>query len=713
MSNRESISDKKLIFAGQVLAQVEVNTSLRIRIIDKLILECVLLFNRTFEDNAVKQILIIARQIELFNQKNEVILCLEKAANDPRLSDAMRERVKLVILYVACGEPGANLIHCGTNIINSLTPSLFIKIKNLVAELGEEMTLALETTRQNLKGSEPQQKVITFLTGLSYIRADHYAKAAALLEEIIIHPEDKLEPFISWALAFCPQENIQQTQTIDQYQLVSEKLALYPAQDVLLTYWEDLGLGCRSNTRYEESVECFQQVLGIAKKLNQAVKEAYTLYNLGKTYQAWGKYEQAIAHYQQSRDLNQHLGKETNVADLWYSIEECYREWGKYEQALEAQQQELTIRQQLDDQSRIALAYWRLGRIYQAWGKYEEVIAYHEQSRDLYQHLGKETNVANQWCWIGECYREWGKYQQALEAQQQDLTIRQRLDDQKNIADAYYQLGRIYQAWGKYEEALAHHEQSRDLYATLDLQQELANRLSSLATCYRESKDYTTAIDYYQNSIEIHQALGHNESAARRLRQLSNTERQLAKNCSREEATALLQQAEHHLQQAIQLNTTGDYRENLAYDHIALALLSAEHLRWLPENDASVPDRITQFEQSYTTAFTCFTELGQAVDSAEEALDIARAYLEISPLENLDRAESLAHHSLQTFQDFNRRKLEAAAYKLLGEIYLARAHRQESGAIVTASQFLTTSLHLYREVDLTEKVAEVEQLMTE
>jgi tetratricopeptide (TPR) repeat protein len=312
---------------------------------------------------------------------------------------------------------------------------------------------------------------------------------------------------------------------------------------------------------------------------------------------------------------------------------------------------------------------------------------------------------------IGECYRQWGKYEQALEAQQQELTLRQKLDDQENIALAYWRVGRIYQAWGKYEQALAHYQQSRDLYETLDLQQKVANQIYWLADCYRESKDYTTAIEYYQNSFERYQSLGHNEIAAKRLRQLSNTQRLLAKNCSREEATALLQQAEHHLQQAIQLNTAGDYRENLAYDHISLALLSGEHLRWLPEDDASVPNRIAQFEQSYATGFACFTELGQAVDKADEALDIARAYLEISPLENLDHAEALAHQSLQTFQDFNRRKPEAAAYKLLGEIYLARAHRQESGAIATASQFLTASLHLYGKLDLTEKAAEIEQLM--
>jgi len=801
-----------LLFVGQVLAEVKVTPKFCRQQVEKLVLTYLGL-DKSPEDEPTQQLLKLLRGIEVFN--HQVLERLQQAAEDECLSDEQRSEALAAMLYVACGDTGETLIDHVTASVQQLTPSLFNEIRNLVEELGAEMTPALEQALEDKSLDATRRKALEFMTGLSYLRAEQYDHAIARLQPLVDQADCRLDGFIHWAIAIAYEKKDDYDQGLQYYQQCSEKLQSGFDSAESLILWRNWGWCYRLHKQYEQSLDCFQQALAISKQSNNCKAEASILWNIGRSYQAWGKYEQAIAHYEQSRelyqqlgketsvanqwffigdcyrewgkyqqaleaqqqdltlrqrlddqeniaaleaqqqdlalrqrldeqkniaraysqlgriyqawgkyeqalthheqsrDLYQHLGKETDVADSWYWIGVCYREWGKYQQALEAQQQDLALRQRLDDQKNIARAYYQLGRIYQAWGKYEQAIAHHEQSRELYQHLGKETDVADSWYWIAVCYREWGKYQQALEAQQQDLTIRQRLDDQKNIADAYYQLGRIYQAWGKYEEALAHHEQSRDLYATLDLQQELANRLSSLATCYRESKDYTTAIDYYQNSIEIHQALGHNESAARRLRQLSNTERQLAKNCSREEATALLQQAEHHLQQAIQLNTTGDYRENLAYDHIALALLSAEHLRWLPENDASVPDRITQFEQSYTTAFTCFTELGQAVDSAEEALDIARAYLEISPLENLDRAESLAHHSLQTFQDFNRRKLEAAAYKLLGEIYLARAHRQESGAIVTASQFLTTSLHLYREVDLTEKVAEVEQLMTE
>ncbi|NEO97156.1 MAG: tetratricopeptide repeat protein [Symploca sp. SIO2E9] len=451
-----------------------------------------------------------------------------------------------------------------------------------------------------------------------------------------------------------------------------------------LWYW--LAVCYRNWGKYEQALEAQQQVLTIRQRLDEQPRIALAYYQMGLIYRDWGKYQQALDYYQQSRQLYEQLGKETNVADLWCWIGICYRNWGKYEQALEAQRQDLNICKRLDEQSNIAHAYYQLGRIYQNWGKYQQALDYYQQSLQLYEQLGKETNVANQWYNLADCYRQWGKYEQALEAQQQELTIRQRLDDQPKIADAYYQLGRIYQDWDNYTEAIAHYEQSRKLYETLDLQQGVANQLSWLAACYQDSKDYTKAIEYYQSSFELHQALDNKESAARRLRQLSNTQRLQAKNCSSQEATALLQEAENNLQQAIQLNTAGDYRDNLAYDQISLALLSAEHLRWLPEDDTSLPNHIALFKQYYTTGFAYFKELGQAVNKAEEALEIARAYLEISPLENLEQAETLAHQSLQTFQEFNRRKLEASANKLLGEIYLSRAHRQESDATATASQ---------------------------
>ena len=227
-------------------------------------------------------------------------------------------------------------------------------------------------------------------------------------------------------------------------------------------------------------------------------------------------------------------------------------------------------------------------------------------------------------------------------------------------------MGRIYQNWGKYEEAIAHHQQSRELY----------------------------------------QQLGKTDSLARQLRRIAHSQRQLARETAdRTAAISLLTQAEQHLEQAIQLNIDRENRKNLAYDYIALSLVCSDFLRHIPAGDRTQPIRIAQFENTYAMGLGHFTALGQTVNLAEETLDIARAYLEIPALENLNLAESLTRQSLQTFEDFNRRRLQADALKLLGEIYKHRIPHQPDAA-TTAAQFCLDSRQLYQELDIIEKVIE-------
>jgi tetratricopeptide (TPR) repeat protein len=340
--------------------------------------------------------------------------------------------------------------------------------------------------------------------------------------------------------------------------------------------------------------------------------------------------------------------------------------------SVDCENQDLAIRQQLDDQDRIALAYYQLGRIYQGWGKYEQAISYHEQSRELYQQLDKEKDVADLWYWMADCYREWGKYQQAVDCENQDLAIRQQLDDQVNIADAYKQLGWIYKGWGKYEQGISYHEQSRELY----------------------------------------QQLGKNKDVAIRFRQIAYCQILLAKNTANTtEVTELLKQAEKNIHQAIEINTLGQYQENLAYDYTQLSLLYSAHLHLLPIDNSSIPEKIALFEEYYHKGLTYFDELGQIVNKAEEALDIARVYLEVEVLENLARSEEIAQGCLEIFQDYNRQKLTASAYKLLGEIHLKRTQQNQPDNQVIAHQFLTQSLQIYQDLDLQKQVGEISMIL--
>ncbi|MBD2439631.1 tetratricopeptide repeat protein [Nostoc sp. FACHB-110] len=1142
---------RNLIFAGQVIAEIEINNIvIRKKPINKLVITY-LGIDADFEDDITKQILKLLRKIELFCQKGEVIDLLQQAANDSTLSEEIRVKAKAAILYIACGE-STGLSDCVTEIINQLEPSLFCSMRELIQELGDDMTPNLELTRQHYHLEEDCQTGLNFLTAMSYLRKDKYDKAIEILELLTNNSDSRFSPYIAWSLATCYQEKEAFEQAIAYYQECFEKLARYIEPSAFLMFWRNRGICHRLHGKYEQALDCFQRMLTISREINKLQDESLALYHIGRTYQEWGKYEQAINYHQQSRELYQQLGKDNSVANQWSWLADCYEEWEKYEQAIDCETQDLAIRQQLDDQVNVVLAYWRLGKIYQNWGRYEQAINYHQQSKELYQKLGKDNNVANQWSWLascyrewgkyeqalecqnqclsiwqqlddqisvalaysqlgwiyeewgkyelainyrqqsrelyqklgkdknvsnlwywlGSCYREWGKYEQALECQNQCLSIQQQLDDQVNIADTYYQLGRIYQEWGKYELAINYHQQSKELYQKLgkdknvgnlwywlgscyrewgkyeqalecqnqclsirqqlddqisvalaysqlgwiyeewgkyelainyrqqsrelyqklgkdkdvsnlwywlgscyrewgkyeqalecqnqclsiqqqlddqvniadtyyqlgriyeewgkyelainyhqqskelyqklgkdnnvgnlwywlgscyrewgkyeqalecqnqclSIRQQLDNQVSValaysqlgriyeewgkydlainyhqqskelyqklgkdnnvanqwywLASCYREWGKYEQAIEcenqdlairqqldeqvnvalaywrlgriyqdwgkydlatnYYQQSRELYQQLGKDEDVSNlwywlgdchlewdkyeqaidfhfqclRLRQkldiqpsvalaysqLGNIYRKwgkyeqatkyfqdgidfykhlnidsgvawtirrigynqilFSKTCETNvESLTLLTQAEENLRQAIEINTANKYQGNLAYDYTILGLLYSQYLRLLPNEDTSIPEKIALFEEYYHRGLSYLDELGQTVDKANESLDMARAYLEIEALENLNLSEEIAQKCLQIFQEYNRRKLEAAAYKLLGEIYLKRSQKNQPDAEIIATQFLTNSLQIYRDLDLQEKAGEVEELM--
>ncbi|MGF1988052.1 MAG: tetratricopeptide repeat protein [Nostoc sp. ZfuVER08] len=691
-SKQSELRLKDLLFSGEVLTQVEVYPITRKKIIHKLVLTYLGL-DTDFEDDITKQLLRLLRQIELFNQKGEVIEQLKELANDSTVTEKRRMEAQVAILYIACGESGALLVSCAINIVNQVEPTIFCRVRELVKELGEEMTPALEFSRQNHSSNQDSQQALTFFTAISYIRTDNYAKALELLEQINVQQNSSLSAYIAWSIATCYQEQDKFDLAIDYYQECFEKLAPYIHPSAFLLFWRNRGICHRLHNKYEQSLECFQQALAIDKEFCKSEDEASDLWNIGRTYQEWGKYEQAIAYHQQSRDIYQQLGKEKNVANQWYWLGDSYREWGKYQQALECQQKCLAKRQNLENQSDVARAYYQLGRIYQEWGKYEQAIAYYQQSRNFYEQLGQEKNVASQWYNLATCYREWGKYEQAVECQQKCLGQRQNLEDQTGIASAYFQLGWIYQSWGKYQQALAYFQQSRDLYEQLDQDKNVASQWYNLAYCYREWGKYKQAAECQQKCLTQCQKLEDESGIASAYFQLGWIYQEWGKY---QEALAYFQQSHHFYEQLGQdknvasqwYNLAGCYLEWGKYEEalecIQKCLAQCQKL----EDESGRArayfqlGRINQAKGKYEQAIAYFQQsrdiyeqLAKEKDVANRCYNIANCYRDWGKYE---QALESQHHCLSIRKTLNDTSLMAVTYYQLGRIYQAWGKYQQA-----------------------------------
>lgn len=121
---------------------------------------------------------------------------LQQAAEDECLSQEQHNRSLVAMLYVACGEAGETLIDRVTAIVQQLTPSLFSEIGNLVEELGAEMTPALERSLEDTSLNAERRQALEFMTGLSYLRTEHYDRAIARLQPLVDQEDCRLDGFI-------------------------------------------------------------------------------------------------------------------------------------------------------------------------------------------------------------------------------------------------------------------------------------------------------------------------------------------------------------------------------------------------------------------------------------------------------------------------------------------------------------------------------------
>ena len=252
---------KELLFAGQVIAQVgEVNAKLRKSLIRKLIVTGLALE----DDEILKEICQLLRRIEHFNRQDEVTASLCSVIDDSEVSKDIRLQAQVLKLYILCIQADSSLVEYVNEIIEHINPDIFCALKEFAEEMGEDMTSTLEIAREQLMSDAEQLRRLTFVTAVTYIRAEQYDKAIALFEENKA-VDDSLSFYILWALAVCHQEKKDYDKARYFYQQCFEKRKCIES-NALLVYWGNRGVCEKLHSKYEEAIDCFQRTLAIAKE---------------------------------------------------------------------------------------------------------------------------------------------------------------------------------------------------------------------------------------------------------------------------------------------------------------------------------------------------------------------------------------------------------------------------------------------------------------
>ncbi|BBD57070.1 tetratricopeptide TPR_3 (plasmid) [Planktothrix agardhii NIES-204] len=264
-------------------------------------------------------------------------------------------------------------------------------------------------------------------------------------------------------------------------------------------------------SQYQEALVTYQQALVLSQKLNNQLKQAEILYNLGTVHRFVSEYHQAVKLLNQALDIVKSISgnkKTSLLGRISSEIGVNYYNLSQYPEALKWYQQGLTISREVRDRQLESLTLDHIGVVKRRQGNYQEALSFHEQALDISQEINDISVQARIFNNIGIVYDLLGEYDKSLAYDNQGLTISRRMGDRYVESRILNSMGVVYANQGLYPQALDYYKQALVIERQISNKSEEGRTINNIASVYDSKGDYPKALQYYQQALAITREIG-------------------------------------------------------------------------------------------------------------------------------------------------------------------------------------------------------------
>ncbi len=268
------------------------------------------------------------------------------------------------------------------------------------------------------------------------------------------------------------------------------------------------GIQQTQQQQHQQAIQIFQQVLTLARELQDKKLEATALLGLGFNYDKIGERQQALKYFKQSLPLSRAIGDRLIEAATLNNIGQVYSDLGQKQEALKYFNQSLPLYRAIGDRLIEAITLGNIGLVYSDLGQKQEALKYFNQSLPLSRAVGDRSGEARTLNNIGGVYSDLGQKQEALKFYKQSLPLRRAVGDRSGEATTLNNIGRVYDALGQKQEALKYFNQSLPLSRTVGDRSGEATTLNNIGAVYDALGQKQEALKYYNQSLPLARAVG-------------------------------------------------------------------------------------------------------------------------------------------------------------------------------------------------------------
>ncbi len=273
------------------------------------------------------------------------------------------------------------------------------------------------------------------------------------------------------------------------------------------------------------SIEKYEEALPLYRALGDRLREAQTLFGLGRCNVALDERRKALGYYNQSLALYRSLGdRQMEVAALT-NIGLIYHNLGAYQQALDHYVRVLPLNRVAGERAEAAPLN-NIGLTYYSLGEYRTALDYFHQALPVSRAVGHRWQEAITLSNIGLAHDALDERRQALDYFQQALTIQRAIGERRQEAITLGSIGTIYSGLGERQKALENYNQALSLNRTVGARRQEAYTLNKIGAEHNAMGEREKAFDHHTQALAICRAVGDRPEEAETLGSLANVERQ-------------------------------------------------------------------------------------------------------------------------------------------------------------------------------------------
>ena len=306
-----------------------------------------------------------------------------------------------------------------------------------------------------------------------------------------------------------------------QYEVRLEQLRAATQEDqsrfVAQKLWEEAKVlrNKKKAESYHQAIEKYQAAAELWRTLNEELRLAFALHEVGWIYGDIGQYQKALDSYTEASSLYRKLGCRKGEANILSLTAYVFGSLGDHQKSLEMYFQVDEINHEIGLVDPVTLS--NIGTSYSKVGQFQRALDYHlrvlEMRRASNDRGGQAITLSN----IGNCYYSLGEKRKALSYYNEALTLMPEVKDDHYTATTLNHVGALFRTLGGYQEALSYFDRALTLRHTVGDQSGVAATLSHIARLEGQRGNLVEARKLIEEALERTEGL-RNKVANPRLR---------------------------------------------------------------------------------------------------------------------------------------------------------------------------------------------------